>query len=121
MPISSERVNDMLSKVAGRRAIARPRAREIPSHQGQARDQHDELSQSQGRRWVVLAVLSAAQFLTVLDLWVVNIALPTLQREFAPASLSDVSWILDAYAVVLAALLLPAGRAADRIGRRTFS
>jgi EmrB/QacA subfamily drug resistance transporter len=67
----------------------------------------------------VLAVLSAAQFLTVLDLWVVNIALPTLQHEFAPASLSDVSWILDVYAIVLAALLLPAGRAADRIGRRT--
>ena len=119
MPISSERVNDMISKVARRRAIARPQAREIPSHQRQARAQHDEPSQSQGRRWVVLAVLSAAQFLTVLDLWVVNVALPALQHEFAPASLSDVSWILDVYAIVLAALLLPAGRAADRIGRRT--
>jgi EmrB/QacA subfamily drug resistance transporter len=74
---------------------------------------------SPGRRRVILAVLSAAQFLTVLDLWVVNIALPALQHEFAPASLSDVSWILDVYAIVLAALLLPAGRAADRIGRRT--
>jgi len=119
VPISSERVNDMISKVARRRAIARPQAREIPSHQRQARAQHDEPSQSQGRRWVVLAVLSAAQFLTVLDLWVVNIALPALQHEFAPASLSDVSWILDVYAIVLAALLLPAGRAADRIGPRT--
>ena len=67
----------------------------------------------------MLGVLSAAQFLTVLDLWVVNIALPTLQHQFAPASLSEVSWILDVYAIVLAALLLPAGRAADRIGRRT--
>jgi EmrB/QacA subfamily drug resistance transporter len=70
------------------------------------------------RRWTVLAVMSAAQFLIILDLWVVNIALPALQRDFAPASLADVSWILDAYAIVLAALLLPAGRAADRIGRR---
>jgi MFS family permease/GNAT superfamily N-acetyltransferase len=66
----------------------------------------------------VLAVVSAAQFLTVLDLWVINIALPVLQHDFAPASLSDVSWILDVYAIVLAALLLPAGRAADGIGRR---
>jgi EmrB/QacA subfamily drug resistance transporter len=66
----------------------------------------------------VLAVVSAAQFLTILDLWVVNIALPALQHDFAPAALSDVSWILDVYAIVLAALLLPAGRAADRIGRR---
>ena len=70
------------------------------------------------RRWAVLAVVSAAQFLIILDLWVVNIALPALQRDFAPATLSDVSWILDVYAIGLAALLLPAGRAADRIGRR---
>jgi EmrB/QacA subfamily drug resistance transporter len=71
------------------------------------------------RRWAVLAVVSAAQFLTILDLWVINIALPALQHDFAPATLSDVSWILDMYAIVLAALLLPAGRAADSIGRRT--
>jgi len=70
------------------------------------------------RRWAVLAVVSAAQFLTILDLWVVNIALPVLQHDFAPATFSDVSWILDVYAIVLAALLLPAGRAADSIGRR---
>ena len=70
------------------------------------------------RRWAVLAVVSAAQFLVILDLWVVNIALPALQRDFAPATLSDVSWILAVYAIVLAALLLPVGRAADSIGRR---
>ena len=70
------------------------------------------------RRWGVLTVVSAAQFLIILDLWVVNIALPALQRDFAPAALSNVSWILDVYAIVLAGLLLPAGRAADSIGRR---
>jgi len=75
-------------------------------------------SESGRRRWAVLAVVSAAQFLTILDLWVVNIALPALQHDFAPASLSDASWVLDVYAIVLAALLLPAGRAADGIGRR---
>ena len=62
-------------------------------------------------------MVSAAQFLIILDLWVVNIALPALQHDFAPATLPDVSWILDVYAIVLAALLLPAGRAADSIGR----
>ncbi|GAA3249906.1 MFS transporter [Nonomuraea helvata] len=72
-----------------------------------------------GRRWLVLAVVSAAQFLTVLDLWVANIALPTLRRDFAPATLADVSWILDVYAIVVAALLIPAGRVADSAGRRT--
>jgi EmrB/QacA subfamily drug resistance transporter len=73
------------------------------------------------RRWAVLAVVSVAQFLTVLDLWVANIALPTLERAFRPASLPDVSWILAAYAIVLAGLLLPAGRVADSLGwRRCF-
>jgi MFS family permease len=66
----------------------------------------------------VLAVVSAAQFLIILDLWVVNIALPALQRDFAPAALPDVAWILDAYAIVLAALLVPHYRVADRTGRR---
>ena len=84
---------------------------------------HDDAPQAEQpdtgrRRWAVLAVVSAAQFLIILDLWVVNIALPALQHDFAPATLSDVSWILDVYAIVLAALLLPAGRAADSIGRR---
>ena len=84
---------------------------------------HDDAPQAEQpetgrRRWAVLAVVSAAQFLIILDLWVVNIALPALQHDFAPATLSDVSWILDIYAIVLAALLLPAGRAADSIGRR---
>jgi MFS family permease len=73
-----------------------------------------------GRRWVVLAVVAAAQFLITLDLWVVNIALPVLQHDFVSATLPDVSWIIDVYAIVLAALLLPAGRIADRVGRRQF-
>ena len=70
------------------------------------------------QRWTLLAVVSAAQFLIILDLWVVTIAVPTLQRDFASASLSEIAWILDGYTIVLAALLLPVGRAADSIGRR---
>jgi MFS family permease len=78
-------------------------------------------SEARDRRRAVLAVVSVAQFLTVLDLWVANIALPTLERAFRPASLPDVSWILAIYAIVLAALLLPAGRIADGAGwRRCF-
>ena len=67
-------------------------------------------------RWAVLAVVSAAQFLTILDLWVVNIALPVLAHDFAPATLPDVSWIISVYAIVLAAMLLPAGRVTDSLG-----
>src|ERR1051325_1394788 len=72
-------------------------------------------------RWPLLAVVSAAQFLAAFDLWVVTIALPTLQLEFAPADLSEVAWILSVYTIVLATFLAPAGRIADRIGRtRSF-
>ena len=99
--MSSRAVTSATTRLAGRTAG------------GQA-----EQAETGRRRWAVLAVVSAAQFLIILDLWVVNIALPALQQDFAPATLSDVSWILDVYAIVLAALLLPAGRAADSIGRR---
>jgi EmrB/QacA subfamily drug resistance transporter len=71
------------------------------------------------RSWLILAVVSTAQFLCILDLWVVNIAFPTLQAEFRPVSLSDLSWVLNAYTILLTALLVPAGRLADVVGRRT--
>ncbi|WP_394830456.1 MFS transporter [Pendulispora rubella] len=77
------------------------------------------MNRLQGKPWLVLAVASGANFLTVLDLWVVSIAYPELERAFAPTTLSDVSWILNVYAILLAAFLIPAGRLADGIGRRT--
>jgi EmrB/QacA subfamily drug resistance transporter len=61
---------------------------------------------------VVLAV-----FMTNLDLWIVNVALPALGQGFH-ASLTDLSWVLNAYAITLAALLVVAGRLGDRIGQR---
>ena len=99
-------------------ALLRVISRPVRGKAGQMAGGQAEQAETGRRRWAVLAVVSAAQFLIVLDLWVVNIALPALQHDFAPATLSDVSWILDVYAIVLAALLLPAGRAADNIGRR---
>ncbi|NMO53178.1 DHA2 family efflux MFS transporter permease subunit [Actinoplanes sp. TBRC 11911] len=52
-----------------------------------------------------------------LDLWIVNVALPAMGSGFG-ASLSDLSWVLNAYAITLAALLVVAGRIGDRIGQR---
>jgi EmrB/QacA subfamily drug resistance transporter len=66
---------------------------------------------------VVLAV-----FMTNLDLWIVNVALPAMGASFPsggqPASLSALSWVLNAYALTLAALLVVLGRLGDRIGQR---
>src|SRR3954471_24490572 len=70
------------------------------------------------RRWKVLAVVSAAVFMSSLDLFIVNIAFPDIARDFAGTSLSSLSWILNAYAIVFAALLVPFGRSADRLGRK---
>ncbi|MFK0295292.1 MFS transporter [Streptomyces sp. NPDC090442] len=70
------------------------------------------------RRWLVLAIASAAQFLAVLDLIAVTIAFPAIGRDFAPAPAATLSWVLNGYTVVLAALLVSAGRLADEAGRR---
>ncbi|MGW5513398.1 MFS transporter [Nocardia africana] len=70
------------------------------------------------RRWRILAVASVAQFLAILDLFAVTVAFPTLQTSFTGASPNTVSWVLNAYTIVMAALLVPAGRLADDTGRR---
>src|SRR3954454_11559387 len=70
------------------------------------------------RRWKVLAVVSAAVFMSSLDLFIVNIAFPDIHADFPETSLAGLSWILNAYAIVFAALLVPMGRSADRLGRR---
>lgn len=66
----------------------------------------------------LLVVLSLAAFLVNLDLFIVNVAFPSIERDFGGASLSTLSWVLNGYAIVFAALLVPAGRLADIYGRR---
>jgi EmrB/QacA subfamily drug resistance transporter len=69
-------------------------------------------------RWKVLLLVSVGLFMASLDLFIVNIAFPDLSRSFDDASLPSLSWVLNAYAIVFAALLVPAGRIADRVGRK---
>ena len=68
----------------------------------------------------VVAVLSLAVFMSSLDLFIVNLAFPSISRQYPGTSLSSLSWVLNAYTIVFAAVLVPAGRWADRIGRRRF-
>jgi len=74
----------------------------------------DKRSTSQG---ATLAVLSTAAFMASLDLFIVNVAFPHIARDFHGESLGNMSWILNGYAVLYAALLVPLGRLADRYGR----
>ncbi|MDQ2761419.1 MAG: MFS transporter [Actinomycetota bacterium] len=66
----------------------------------------------------VVAVLSLAVFMSSLDLFIVNLAFPYIAREYQGTSLSSLSWVLNGYSIVFAAVLVPAGRWADRLGRR---
>ena len=70
------------------------------------------------RKWQILLVTSVAVFMSFLDVTIVNIAFPDIRGSFPGASLGGLSWILNAYNIVFAALLVPAGRLSDRLGRR---
>jgi EmrB/QacA subfamily drug resistance transporter len=69
------------------------------------------------RKWWTLGAVSVATFMLLLDITVVNTALPAI-REDLSASFTDLQWVIDAYALTLAAFVLVAGSLADRLGRR---
>jgi EmrB/QacA subfamily drug resistance transporter len=69
------------------------------------------------RKWWTLLLSSIATFMLLLDITVVNVALPDIQRDL-DASLSSLQWVVDAYSLMLAAFLLTAGSLGDRLGRR---
>src|ERR1700754_4057265 len=70
------------------------------------------------RRWKVLIVTAVAVFMAFLDVTIVNVAFPSIEAAFPSASVASLSWVLNAYNIVFAALLVPAGRIADLVGRR---
>ena len=69
------------------------------------------------RRWLALALLCVVQFMVVLDVAIVNVALPSIQVDLG-FSQSDLQWVISAYALVFGGFLLLGGRAADMLGRR---
>lgn len=66
----------------------------------------------------MLVIVCTGVVLVTLDLFIVNLAFPAIERSFGGTSLSSLSWVLNAYAIVFAALLIPAGRYADRTSRK---
>ncbi|MGV9267223.1 MFS transporter [Kitasatospora sp. NPDC003701] len=73
------------------------------------------------RKWWTLIAVSVATFMLLLDITVVNVALPSIRKDLG-ADFTDLQWVFDAYALSLAALVLTAGSLADRLGRRrTFA
>src|SRR6059058_3493076 len=69
------------------------------------------------RKWWTLLVVCVGTFMLLLDITIVNVALPKIASDLH-ASFSDIQWVIDAYALTLAALLLTAGALADLLGRK---
>src|SRR2546425_7442084 len=68
-------------------------------------------------RWRAFAVLAVSFFMTIVDLAIVNVALPTIGRKLH-VSESDLQWVVTAYGITFGGFLLLGGRAADLLGRR---
>jgi EmrB/QacA subfamily drug resistance transporter len=77
----------------------------------------EDAGASNPNRWWTLGAVCIGIFMLLIDITVVNVALPDIQREL-DASFSELQWVIDAYALTLAALMLTAGSIADRFGRR---
>lgn len=78
------------------------------------------IEHSPSNRRLAIVIILTAVFVTSLDFFVVNVAFPSIADHFGGADLGQLSWILNAYAIVYAAFLVPAGRWADLFGRRRF-
>ena len=72
---------------------------------------------SETSHWLILILLALAQFMVVLDVSIVNVALPTIQHVFGMTQ-STLQWIITAYTIAFGGFLLFGGRAADLFGRR---
>src|SRR6185503_16292945 len=71
---------------------------------------------SASKRWTLIATIDASS-MTFIDGTVVNVALPALQRDFG-ATITDIQWVIEAYALFLGALILVGGALGDQLGRR---
>ena len=72
---------------------------------------------SDRKKWFALALILAVQFMTILDIAIVNVALPSIQVDLG-FSQENLQWVISAYALAFGGFLLLGGRAADLLGRR---
>src|SRR5215216_1507591 len=81
------------------------------------RQQPAETAGDRDRPWGVLVLLAVAQFMVILDITVVNVALPSIAKDLAFAE-GDLQWVITAYVLFTGGLLMLGGRATDLFGRR---
>src|SRR5436189_3009801 len=78
---------------------------------------HDAVGEQDRKRWFALALVVAAQFMVVLDVAIVNVALPSIKTDLN-FSQESLQWVVTAYAIIFGGALLLGGRLADILGRR---
>src|SRR2546423_4191649 len=83
----------------------------------QSMETASDIREGDRRRWLILSVLVLAQFMVVLDVAIVNVALPTIKKVLH-VSEGGLQWVIAAYAIVVGGVLLLGGRMADLLGRR---
>ncbi|MBU3061945.1 MFS transporter [Nocardia sp. NEAU-G5] len=88
-----------------------PASRPAPNTPGNPQEGHP-------RRWAIMGVLSTVASMALLDFFVVNVSLDGMSHSYPGSGISALSWVLNAYAIVFAAALVPAGRIADLWGRK---
>lgn len=110
----ADKARDARKTDKARKAV--PEAREAPEVD-KAREAPEAEVARDPRRWLILGVLCLSLLVLVIDNTVLNVAIPSLIRDLH-ASSSDIQWIIDAYILVFAGLLLTAGSLSDRYGRR---
>jgi EmrB/QacA subfamily drug resistance transporter len=81
------------------------------------RVERETLTASNQTKWLALALICLVQFMSVLDIAIVNVALPSIQQDLG-FSQENLQWVISAYALVFGGLLLLGGRLGDRLGRR---
>jgi EmrB/QacA subfamily drug resistance transporter len=96
---------------------ARAHLSEQGGHQHEKHARHEADSGPRGNKWWTLVAVCLGTFMLLLDITIVNVALPDIQQALQ-SSFADLQWVVDAYALTLAAFLLTAGSLADMYGRR---
>src|ERR1700749_936152 len=89
----------------------------VPDSPGIPTQDERDIHQDPARSRVQLAIILVASFMVVLDFTIVNIALPSIERDFG-VSTPVVQWVVTGYAIAFSGLLILGGRAADLLGRR---
>src|SRR5947208_3960813 len=80
-------------------------------------DNYVNIGTKQERRWSALALVVTAQFMVILDVAIVNVALPSIKADL-DFSATSLQWVISAYAILFGGALLLGGRLADLLGRR---